>query len=112
MITVGDTTFALRPARKSDEAYIRSTFTRSAWEIIRKVRRENWHTTAACLMAKVLNGATVIVACAPEDEDALFGWAAATDGVLWYVYVPYEFRGLGLARELVRKVQENETQAV
>ena len=110
MIVIGDTTLELRDARKADENYIRSTFARSAWDLVRKVRREHWYQTSTPLLERLLAGAAVTVACAPEDNDALFGWAAATDGVLWYVYVPFEFRGLGLARELVRKVQGNATE--
>lgn len=48
----------------------------------------------------------VWVACDPEDEGNVMGWACGFGNVLHYVYVKELFRGHGVARELIAKVRE------
>ena len=48
----------------------------------------------------------VWVACDPEDEGNVMGWACGMEPVLHYVYVKELFRGHGVARALIAKVRE------
>lgn len=53
----------------------------------------------------------VVVACDPEHEDQILGWACAgLDGhTVHYVYVKQVFRRFGLARRLVDRVTDGGT---
>jgi hypothetical protein len=48
------------------------------------------------LVSMLLAQATTRVACAPQDEETLVGFACATGDELHYVYVSGMFRGVGL----------------
>lgn len=52
---------------------------------------------------KKLDAGYVTVACNPEDEDQIYGWACSNGTALHYVYVKMTFRGNGIAGALVRE---------
>lgn len=106
--------FAVRPARRSDAAFVASSWLRSyrdAPAVVAVPSRTYFywqHRVVEALLAR----SAVLVACSPDDPDTIVGWACAEamEGalVLHYVYVKHDFRRYGVARALVRALQEAE----
>jgi GNAT superfamily N-acetyltransferase len=44
----------------------------------------------------------VVIACNPDDEYQIFGWAIITENTVHYVYVRRDYRNLGVASLLLR----------
>lgn len=94
----------IRDAAETDRAYIDQTFARSFRDspTVRGADPSVWQLEAQRMVpAWQADGARIVVCVAAEDPDAILGWAAGNAAVLHYVYVRHDFRGGGIAKQLV-----------
>lgn len=97
----------IRSWRESDLAFVmdtwRSSF-RSSSEL-HKVSPEAYAKFMARYIGKLLRepGASLFIACDPQDEDTILGYAAMTGAALHYVYVRDTVRSHGVARALLEE---------
>lgn len=98
----------LRAPRPGDMPFIldswQRSFSRSPFAGV--VPNSKWMETARTLVSALLaRGAKLVVACNPEDEDQILGWACAEEDdrkcVVHYVYVKDPYRKDGLSTELL-----------
>jgi GNAT superfamily N-acetyltransferase len=88
-----DSPFRIRDARPSDLAFVTDAWLNSyRVRLLAKIEREVRNLTRT---------ATVKIACHRQDDDALCGFAAMSDGALHYTYVKEALRGEGIARALI-----------
>jgi hypothetical protein len=87
----------IRDAVAGDKAYVRSTwFNSSIHEFINEVKRR-FETRIGSRASR----ARVRIACDPEDESTILGYAVIEGTCLHYVYVRSGMRHLGIARKLL-----------
>lgn len=100
--------FVVRPGRASDHAFVFSGWLGGdrfspAGQSCARVYQVEQERLVGEILARP--GAELRVACAPDDDDALFGWAVlAPSGELpciHYVYVKKGLRRMGIASALV-----------
>ena len=98
----------LREPRPADMPFImdswQRSFSRSPFAGV--VPNSKWLENSRALVTSLLaRGAKVVVACNPEDEDQILGWACAEQDeykcVVHYVYVKDPYRKDGLSTELL-----------
>lgn len=102
----------VRPAKPTDTAFIMDAWKRSfeGAPAVRHADREHYRTEMERTIGRVCAGSTVLVACDSSDEDTLVGFASYSarpshHGVaLHYIYVKRDFRGMGIAKRLLRDV--------
>lgn len=91
---------AIRLGRPSDLPYVVDTWTKRGHE-----RNERLGEATARVRAILARPESVLrVACLPDDDDAILGWAAITffpSPKLHFVYVRKEARKQGIARRLL-----------
>jgi GNAT superfamily N-acetyltransferase len=107
-------TVKVRPVRDGDWPLIYDTFVRSAGIGQAKLRPEvfkkgktlgRFHKELAYRLDVLKSrDATFKVACDPDDNDLIMGWAAGEGPVLHYIYIKTAYRGQGIARELVAEL--------
>lgn len=99
-------TLRIRPGKSDDMAFIIDAWRRSFEDApaVRGADRMHYRNEMTRTIHRVLDKATVRVACDPEDEDTLVGFVAFTGPELNYVYVKQAFRGMGVARQLLEGV--------
>lgn len=71
---------------------------------VRGAEREHYRTEMTRAIRRLCDHAEIRVACDPTDEDTIVGFVAFTGGELHYVYVKRDFRGLGIAKDLLKGV--------
>jgi RimJ/RimL family protein N-acetyltransferase len=101
----------IRIAKDSDQAFIIDAWKRSfeGAPAVRGADREHYRQEMTRAIRRLLDRATVRVACDPKDEDTIVGFCAFTSpdpdhAELHYVYVKRDFRGIGVMRELTSGV--------
>jgi GNAT superfamily N-acetyltransferase len=97
----------IRPARETDLGFVFDTWRQSfkADSYLFRMDRDLYtRLMNRHLGAIVKDVATLIdVACNPDDEDTILGFAASTGPALHYVYVREALRKHGIARELLTR---------
>lgn len=96
--------FRIRDAVAGDEAFIKSAWRgtfRTAGVGVEGAEPEHYHREMQRLFDRLLPTATVRIACDPQDDDNLIGFAVLTGHELHYVYVKQEFRKLGAVPALL-----------
>ncbi len=97
---------AVRQGRVSDvpflcSSYVRSLLNQRPWSGIDR----NWGAASAALLAaRILARGEVLVACAADDPDQIYGWVACDQisRVMYYMYVKAAFRRAGVGTTLLR----------
>lgn len=106
--------FRIRDARDADFGFILDTWRRSfeGSPAVNNADKTHLQTEMAITVGRAIKrqGAIVRVACDPEDDDVLIGWAAANERELHYVYVrggepDRNMRGMGIARALIEPLK-------
>lgn len=91
----------LRTGGDGDYGFAVRTWLDSAWS---DLRRPAYVAATKAHMNRALRAGSFAVACSEAEPSALFGWALAEAGALWWLYVSHDFRGLGLGRRLKERV--------
>lgn len=104
----GDTLpVVLREARDTDRRFIAHSWLRSLkGSAIAKLGKDSgrFFRGYGLTVDALLDRSRVLVACQPDDEDAIVGWAAVEPGgipTVHYVYVKHPFRRYGVAKALL-----------
>ncbi len=103
-------TFPVRTARDGDMAFIVMSW-KNSFEGAAAVAccdREHYRIEMTKTIRRLCDNAIVRVATSPDDDDHLLGFAAFTKtdagAELHYCYVKADFRGMGIAKALLRDV--------
>lgn len=59
---------------------------------------------AHSLMTRMLKCCDVVIMCNQDYEDQIFGYMIYKDDDLYWIYVKYDYRGVGMAREVINNV--------
>lgn len=96
-------TLRIRAAKPEDTSFVLDAWRRSFEDApaVRGADREHYRIELTRAIRRLLDKAECRVACDPEDEDTIVGFAAFTGDELHYVYVKKDFRGMGVARQLL-----------
>ncbi len=88
------TPFKIRTLRSSDRALVVDSWKKSyeGSPAVRACDREHYRIEMARLINRILDKATVRIACDPSDEDTIVGWVAYTGRELHWAYVKEAFR--------------------
>lgn len=108
--------YSVRDGKESDKNFILSTMLKGLY--FGSIDKENPSNTLLFgmvpqsiffdkykLVAKALvdSGVTMKIACLPEDEDVILGYALYSDTTLFWVFVKDRWRSRGIATSLVPK---------
>lgn len=94
----------LRPGKKEDHGYVRSTWADSYREaVLPWLPMSSVRQGMARDMLVKLATCTLVVACDVDDPDRIYGWALGSPGVLHYVYMRETRRGMGHGARLVEE---------
>ena len=106
--------FAIRPARQTDLPFVLNSWLRNYHEHgdgARHVPNEVFFSDAGHhgVVTSLLATSTTLIACLPDDDDAICGWCCAEAyddgrGVLHFVYVKAPYRRMGVGQTLLRSV--------
>ncbi len=97
--------FAIRAGRPADHPFVFARWVRSyegsrwADAMPLPLFQEGHHRLIAALLAR--EGVRLLVACDPQDENTILGWAVLEPGVLHYVFVKEGVRRLGIGTALI-----------
>lgn len=95
-------TVTVRDVRETDWPFIQSSWRISRVSVLDKVPNSAWYSRMKQRFAGLVSrGAKFVVACDPEDQDQILGWACYEKPILHYAYVKGYFRGQGIARQLL-----------
>ena len=102
----------IRLAKPDDMAFVVDAWKRSyeGAPAVKGADREHYRIEMTRAIRRLCDRAEVRVACDPADEDTLVGFAAFTRSAsgaaeLHYIYVKKDFRGHGIARDLLEGVR-------
>lgn len=100
--------WTVREGRATDVDFIVKSW-RASYQDAPEVRgadRRHYRTEMSRRIAACLTDGCALVACMEDDEDTILGFAVASSDrtVLHYVYVRLDARGIGVARELVSRL--------
>lgn len=97
-------TVLLRDPSGEDVPFILNSWLKSARNVgdSRHMSNDVYYTNYRDECVKKLKAGFVTVACNPDIPSQIFGWAAASDTALHYVYVKEPYRKRGIAGQLVR----------
>ena len=96
----------IRPSRREDEHFILSSWINSARGsgFAKCVSPTEYHEGQRRVATGLLQSHGAIVACDPEDQDVIYGWACVDPvGVLHFAYVKHDLRRAGIARRLLEE---------
>lgn len=103
---------AIRAATPADMGFVHHAWRASFFEASLAVRgadREHYRAEMERVVARLCKSGEVRVACDPKDADTVVAFAAFTRrgdvAELHYIYVKKDFRGHGIARDLLRDVK-------
>lgn len=105
--------FKLRPANTEDLAFIFSTWLkgyRYNSPAVMHIPTDTFYRQHHAVVAALLQRSTVIVACLPEDENVIIGFAvveATTPACIHWVYVKSAWRRMGAATALLAHLDVN-----
>lgn len=101
----------IRDARQEDTSFIMATWLKGIYHggdpFFRKIPKNVFMSGYPKLLSKILTspGVVVKVACLKEDQDVIVGYSVYRQGggvtVLDFVYIKKDWRGIGLARDLL-----------
>ena len=101
--------YRIRPYRHTDEAFVMDSWRRSfGWsDFAQAPTLEDYKDTQREVIAACLEASTTVVACAPDDDDTIIGYACGrAPNILHYVLVKSmggtDVRGRGIGTELVK----------
>lgn len=96
-------TLRVRPAKPEDMAFVVDAWRRSfeGSPAVRGADREHYRIEMTRTIRRLLDTAECRVACNPDDPDQLVGFAAFNGPELHYAYTKQDFRGMGVARDLL-----------
>jgi len=96
----------IRPMTDKDVGFIVTSWLSSNRSSIQWLDRGTYFQEYRVAIFRTLKHAQVLVACKPDLQDLIYGWACAEPdrGLLHYVFVKEENRRLGIARRLVCEV--------
>lgn len=99
---------AIRQSVEDDLRFVMQTWVRS-YKSTSRINETIYDKEHPELIKRILSDAKtrLVVACSPDVESAIHGWACGDARGLHYVYVPMAFRGRGVARELIQAVMGN-----
>lgn len=99
-------TLRIRLAKPDDFAFIIDAWRRSyeGSPAVRGAEREHYRIEMTRAIRRLCDRAEVRVACDPQDEDTVVGFAAFTGDELHYAYTKKDFRGIGVAKQLLEGV--------
>lgn len=103
MLEIEGEPIAIRPGVEDDLRFVMQTWIRSYKPVV-KVNEAVYDKEHPELIKRILRGAKLSVACSPDVQSTIHGWACGDAGVLHYAYVPSAFRGRGVARALIQSV--------
>lgn len=69
-----------------------------------KIERPLMSVMAHSLMTRMLRGCNTLIICNEDDLDQIFGYIIFKDDDLYWIYVKYDFRKIGLATDAIEKV--------
>lgn len=97
---------AFTDMRLQDRSLILDSWTKShrAEYLIGMIPWPAYETRVLPHIRRILATSRVVVACNPDDEAQVFGWACAHEEVLYYLYTKLIFRSQGLAHQLLAKL--------
>jgi len=93
----------VRAAGPDDLAFVIDAWRRSYEDApaVRGAEREHYRTEMTRAIRRLLDRAECRVACDADDPDTIVGFAAFTGDELHYCYTKKDFRGIGVARQLL-----------
>jgi GNAT superfamily N-acetyltransferase len=102
----------MRPSNENDHAYIKATWvenyrqSRATQQIVNPVYFPGQRSLIERIFAVCPIETDILVACDPEDERVIYGWAVGRreTATLHYVYVRQEWRGLGIGDRLIQTI--------
>lgn len=105
MIELDGEPIAIRPMQRGDMPYVIQTWMRT-YKALAKVSDTIYELEQPRLIQRImLDGDTrFAVACSPDVESTIHGWACGNEDYLHYAYIPVKLRGKGLARILIESV--------
>lgn len=92
----------LRGPKPTDLAWVVDTWLRSYRQHHCDVDHDSYFAAQRKLIEGLIPQTLVVIACDPEDEDHVFGWACVKDDVVHYVYVKHTLRSVGVATDMLR----------
>lgn len=97
--------FKIRDPKGDDLAFVLNSWLKSARSVgpAKLMTNETYYGGFRDECVRKLDDGYVLVACNPEDEDQIYGWIAASNGVIHYLYVKLPFRNYGIGKALVRE---------
>lgn len=103
----------IRKAIPSDLNFIRASWARSYWQTHarRHIPFPEYQVGQNKRMARILSGATTLVAYFPEVPDEVLGWVCREGSVLHYCYVKSAYRRNGIGSGLAGSMLKSYTHA-
>jgi hypothetical protein len=92
----------LRAMKQDDLAYLKDSYKKSYKCAEPHLPAHIFWPNADAEISNYLRDVKVIIACAPDDEDYILGYALVEGDVLHYAFVRTSCRGNGVARALVK----------
>lgn len=97
----------VRPMNENDKAFIVQTWVKSyraGNDFVKLIPPPYYYPGQKDVINKALAISKTDVACDPENEDVIYGWASSMqleEPVFHYAYVKSAFRGFGIGRILI-----------
>ncbi len=96
----------IRPATEADYPYIYSSWARNYQPTYARIclNHKGPHRYDSCInrfIKKRLESSTVAVACDPDDDEFIIGWAVFDQKAVYYCYVRESMRNAGVAKKLL-----------
>lgn len=93
----------IRPFLASDKPFLFSTMLRGLYHgnsFYNEIEQDAFYANYSNVVERLLERATVSVACLPDEPDVILGYAITTPGVLHYCFTKHAFRHQGIQRKL------------
>lgn len=109
---VNGTEVKTRPAKESDFNFIMSTWLKSYRDsdFAKSIPNDIYYNYHQALIYKILQKEdnSITVLCAPEDEDHILGYVVYNTKapIIFFLYVKYTFRRIGLGKMLFNAVRD------
>jgi GNAT superfamily N-acetyltransferase len=96
-------TLRVRLAKPDDMGFVLDAWRRSyeGSPAVRGCEREHYRIEMTRAIRRLCDRAEVRIACDPADEDTIVGFVAFTGNELHYAYTKQDFRGMGVAKQLL-----------
>lgn len=100
-----------RQFQPSDESFLFSSWLRSYRDspVMAGVPNTVYYAKMHGAIERVLKSATVLVACAEDDPEQIFGYVVYAPGVIYFAYVKHSLRGFKIGTALESAALVNQT---